>query len=362
MLRLYSSEIDFHTHYLARLATEACDGFGEALARLAVHGSRFSGLSSDEIRASQPTLDDALEVGAREHGFDSWTAFELHCKAIAEGTVEEPSIAFFHAVESSAVDEVIAALEHDPALVNAIASTGKAPLHKATSAAMVEVLIAHGANPELQVMLPGGTGILHAIIWGFTGVVDAIGQVSKAPGNLRVAAGLGDLGMIDSLFDDLGNLRAEARAERAYYRPNYGWYPWQSHDDEQEVLDEGLILAATNGRIEAMQTLVNRGANVNGKAYETTALVRAAWRNQIEAVDWLLTQNAAINEVGWLGGHAQGVTALHMVASNGYDDVAELLVARGGDRTLKDPLYGANAAGWARHGGFNALADRLQAR
>lgn len=50
------------------------------------------------------------------------------------------------------------------------------------------------------------------------------------------------------------------------------------------MLDEGFIYAATNGRINAAEFLVERGADVNGLVYETHPLHRAAWKSQMEMI------------------------------------------------------------------------------
>ena len=80
-------------------------------------------------------------------------------------------------------------------------------------------------------MLSGGTALVHAIIWGWPDVASVIGKQNRAPNNLRVTAGLNDIEAIDASFDSTGVLRPTAKAHRAYYRPNYGWFPW---DDGQQ--------------------------------------------------------------------------------------------------------------------------------
>ena len=144
-----------------------------------------------------------------------------------------------------------------------------------------------------------------------------------------MAAGLNDLAAIEGAFDSSGALPPAARAHRAYYRPNYGWFPWLSSDDDQEVLDEALILAATNGHVEAAQALVAKGADIDGRAYATTPLLRATFRNRVEVIDWLLDEGADPNATGWLGGHAKGVTAFHLAASDGLIDVIRKAPQRG---------------------------------
>jgi len=353
-LRLYSHEIGFHTPYLARLAEEAADGFAEARGRIA-RVPRFRDLDPEAA-----TLVDALEVSAVEHGFADWRAMELRLREIRTGAYSEPSIDFFHKVEEGDLDAVAQHLDAEPELVNAVASTQKSALHSVGSAAMADLLLARGADPRIETMLPGGTALVHAIIWGWPDVARVIAARDRAPDNLRVAAGLNDLDAIEAAFDASGAPTPAAKAGRAYYRPNYGWFPFSTGDGDQEVLDEALILAATNGHLEAAEALVGKGAKIDGRAYETTALLRATFRNRVGMVGWLLERGADPNGTGWLGGHAKGVTAFHLAAADGRREIIERLRAAGADPGATDDLYNGTPAGWARFHGHPDLAEELQ--
>ena len=352
-LRLYSHEIAFHTPYLAMLAREAAAGFAEARGRFA-RVPRFA-----ELDPTRATLVEALEVSAIEHGFADWRAMELRLRELQSGRENDRAIDFFHKVEAGDLDAVAEHLDAEPELVDAVASTQKSALHSVGSAAMAELLLERGADPRIETMLAGGTALIHAIIWGWPDVARVIARRNRAPDNLRVAAGLNDIDAIHAAFDATGALMPAAKARRAYYRPNYGWFPWASGDADQEVLDEALILAATNGHLEAAQALTARGARIDGRAYETTPLLRATFRNRIEMVDWLLDQGADPNGTGWLGGHAKGVTALHLAAADGLVEIIERLRRAGADRRATDDLYHSTPAGWARFHGHPELAVEL---
>lgn len=58
--------------------------------------------------------------------------------------------------------------------------------------------------------------------------------------------------------------------------------------------------------------------------------------------------------------HPHRPTLLHQAGSFGRRAVAELLLARGADPTLRDATFGGTPAGWARHGGHAALAELLE--
>ena len=358
-LRAYSSDVAFYESYMKFLAGDARDGLPEALRRMADHVPRFAGLSLQEIQAAKPTLNDARAVYAGEHGFADWQTFVEHLAAIAANPDVEPFCAFIHDVEDGHTVQVAAALDRFPDMVNGIPSTAKTPLHSSGNAEVARLLLDRGADPTIETPLPGGTALLHALVWGAVEIADVIAERCKAPGNLRVAAGLGDLDALAALWDVSGKLTPDAGARRGYYRPNYGWYPWQPRNSEQEILDEGLIYAATNGREEAAAYLLERGANVNGEVYGTTALIRAAWKGRHTMIDWLLDHGAAIDARGWLGGHAKGVTALHIAASSGHVAATQRLIDRGADTTLRDDLYDSTPLGWAQFHGFAATAALL---
>lgn len=344
---IYSTNPAFHEQYLARLCEDAANALPEAVQRMQRHVPRLAGLSCGEAAAKTQGIGDARATVAGEHGFASWAAFLQHLREVAKTPELAPFCAFIHAVEAGDAVPVEAALDRHPELVNAIASTAKTPLHSAGSAAVARLLLERGADPAIETPLRGGTALAHALVWGAREVAEVIAAQCRAPGNLRVAAGLGDLDALRGLRDAAGGLTAAATAGRDYYRPNYGWYSWQAGDSAQEVLDEGMIYAATNGRIDAMQMLLDFGARIDGKVYGTTALLRAAWKGRREAMDWLLDHGADIDIQGWLGGHAKGATALHIAASNGDVELVRRLLARGAKAAVRDSLYQSTPRGWA---------------
>jgi hypothetical protein len=185
-------------------------------------------------------------------------------------------------------------------------------------------------------------------------VVDVLGD---APGNLRVAAGLGRVELIDELVGT-----AAAGAHRGFYRPHGGFPRWEPSDDPQEVLDEALVWAAKAGRVEALSRLVELGAQVDADVYRGTALTWAAMNGRVDAVERLLELGADSNRRGTFGGpdHGEGVTALHLAAQAGRAEAVDVLLASGADATVVDALHGGNPAGWASFGGHRELARRLE--
>jgi ankyrin repeat protein len=215
------------------------------------------------------------------------------------------------------------------------------------------LLLAAGARTDLSARGDGGTPLIAALFWGHREVAELLGH---EPGNLRVAAGLGDVELIRALAGT-----PAAGAHRAFYRPHGGFPVWQPTDDPQEVLDEALVWAAKSGRVNAIGLLVELGARVDADPYRGTPLAWAAVNGRVEAVRALVELGADPNQRGTFGGpsHGQGVTAIQLAAQSGKRDAVVALLELGADPLILDELHGGSALGWARAGGHPELADIL---
>jgi ankyrin repeat protein len=252
----------------------------------------------------------------------------------------------------------------DPARGNA---HGWTPLHQAAYSGRVdlaELLIAAGAPTDTYARGDGGTPLVIALFWGHPVSPALVDRIGLAPGNLRVAAGLGLTGMIADLVAPDGTLAPAAGAHRGFYRPHGGFPFWKPTDDPQEVLDEALSWAARANRAEAVALLVERGANVEADVYRGTPLMWAAAFGRTDAVRALLAAGAEPSGISTFGGptHGEGVTPLHLAAQGGHVDAIELLLEAGADPTLRDALYGGTPENWAEHGGSKAAQELLAKR
>ena len=214
---------------------------------------------------------DARRDLAARHGFSSWRALRRHVEAMHSG--EEPPTPFvlaYTAIEDNDRERVVQLIDRFPDLVVQRGTNGNDLLGMASDLAIVSLLLERGADPNrgndygwtklhqagygndrdlARLMLDagartdlfargdGGTPLVAALFWGHREVAPLLG---REPGNLRVAAGLGDLQMIR---DVAGTPRAGAH--RGFYRPHGGFPAWQPSDDPQEVLDEALVWAAS---------------------------------------------------------------------------------------------------------------------
>ena len=219
-----------------------------------------------------------------------------------------------------------------------------------------------GAELDAEAHGSGGTPLAVALFWGHREVADLLGRHSVAPGNLRVAAGLGNRRLLDQCFTGEGALRSEACAARGFYRPHSGFPDWRPSADPREVLDEALVWACKSGRTEVLPRLVRAGACLDADPYRGTPLIWAAVCNRIETAEWLLDHGASVNRKATFGGpsHGQGVTALHLASQNGHLSMVQLLIERGADPAIRDDLYHADAEGWANHFGHVPVRDYLR--
>ena len=230
--------------------------------------------------------------------------------------------------------------------------------------ALAQLLLGAGAPIAPAARGDGGTPLVVALFWGHRRTAELLARRSTAPGNLRVAAGLGDLGQIEALIDDEGRPTVGACAHRAFFRPHSGFPEWEPSDDPQEVLDEALAWAARNDRLDAMDVLVARGARVGADVYRGTALAWAAACGRAEAIRRLVWLGADPNARTTFGGpdHGEGATALHLAAGAGSLDAIGALLEAGADPAITDARHGGTPARWAEHGGHSAavaLLDRL---
>jgi ankyrin repeat protein len=324
---------------------------------------------------------------AARHGFTSWRELRRHVEAMQRG--DEPPTPFvlaYRAVEDNDQERLGELLDQfpdlvvqrgtngndllgmagDPSLVKLMLERGADPnrgndygwtkLHQAgygNDSALAELMLSAGGRLDLFARGDGGTPLIAALFWGHREVAPLLG---REPGNLRVAAGLGDVEMIRSL---LGT--PEAGAHRGFYRPHGGFPAWQPADDPQEVLDEALVWAAKADRVDAIRLLVELGARVDADPYRGTPLTWAAANGRVESIRALIELGADPNHRGTFGGpsHGEGVTAIHLAAQSGQREAVLTLLDLGADPLITDTLHGGNALGWARVGCHEELAEIL---
>ena len=343
----------------------------------------YEGRAEGIATTSGARIDDARRELARRHGFSSWRALRTYVESLPE----TPFVLAYRAVEDNDLERLTELLDRHPDLAHVRGTNGNDLLGMSDRIELVRLLLERGADPNrgndygwtklhqagysnrrelAQLMLEagartdlsargdGGTPLVAALFWGHREVVDLLGL---EPCNLRVAAGLGDLDLIQALVNT-----PQAGAHRRFYRPHGGFPAWEPSNDPQEVLDEALVWAAKADRVEALPLLVELGAHIDADPYRGTPLIWAAFNGRTASIRRLVEIGANVNRRATFGGpdHGEGVTALHLAAQAGYDDVVEALLELGADPTIRDGLHDSPPSGWAEFGGHPDLAEVLR--
>jgi ankyrin repeat protein len=397
-LRAYAKRIEAHGPGLQHPYREDIDYYeGRALGLLAsARDGTESALAAFRRREAPLTPRGARAVVAGEHGFSSWTGLRRYVATLRDRG--DPFARAFRALEAHDVDGLREQLGRFPDLVAVRGTNGNDLLGMATATCderLVALLLERGADPAsanahgwtalhqaaysglpllgrllLEAGAPadvsargdGGTPLIVALFWGHREISELLAERGPFPRNLRAAAGLGRLDLIDELAPADGRLSPEAGAHRAFYRPHGGFPAWEPSDDPQEILDESLSWAARNDRVEALGALVARGASVDADVNRGTALTWAAACGRTRAIERLIELGADPDNRGTFGGpeHGDGTTALHHAAEGGHLDAIRALLDAGADTTVRDALYGGTPADWAGHFGRNEARDLLR--
>jgi ankyrin repeat protein len=118
--------------------------------------------------------------------------------------------------------------------------------------------------------------------------------------------------------------------------------------------ESALMLAAIKGDLPLVRSLVERGATINQPGWN--ALHYAATGPSAEVAAWLIERGAQLDARS-----PNGTTALMMAAGYGNEQTSELLLAKRADAEPRNER-GLSAADFARAGGRDALAKRLDSR
>jgi ankyrin repeat protein len=300
-------------------------------------------------RAAIVPRADPFVVVAREYGFETWrdlVAAVERVRATHEGQREgSPKVvAALEAMEHGDVASLRAQLDDDPSLAGPV-HTGAwttlleglaqpdvvpfdrdiarllvehtpdldGPLNLAACfnrAELVELLLEGGADPAPD-PARGLTPLETALYHGARESAELLAARAISPLELWSAAALGRLDLMRRMVD-----------ETPRHRPNLADVGWQpappSAGDRQTILDEALCFAALNGRVDAVEWLLECGASIDGAPY-------------------------------------LGMTPLHFAAFFDRPNTVKLLRDRGADTTLPERLEGRTAVEWAANDAIRAL-------
>ena len=260
------------------------------------------------------------------------------------------------AINAGDVDQLRALIEADPALATSRSSSSHPTLlqclvldagESPNQIEMARILIDAGADVNEPLVAAAGmnnaAGVAYlldrgaaidgtggwspleeALYWNGDRARDLLLERGAKIRNLRTAAGLGRLDVMQTFFDSDGTLRSEAG--------NVNW-PWEEglpkfasfRQDRQGIIDNALAYACMHGHVDAAAFLLDRGAELNTIP----------------------------------GGFDFSGTALHYAASNGHRAMVNFLLARGADASIIDTKLGHTAAAWAEYAEHPDIRDLL---
>ena len=145
--------------------------------------------------------------------------------------------------------------------------------------------------------------------------------------------------------------------------------------------NRALHAAAVHGELQALRALIERGGRIDlpvaaalGRIEDAGRLLTVANREDrhlaltlaadfghVEIVRLLLDAGENPNRYNPVGGHSH-TTPLHQAAGGGHEEVVRLLVDRGARLDLKDILWRATPADWARHAGRTEIEAYLRSK
>jgi len=318
---------------------------------------RFGRATDAEIFDAQLSLTDAQLAIAREYGFPSWARLKTHiAKPALADQLHRPhherieDATFRRAVELLDAGDVTALREHlhqHPYLVHQhVAFEGGNYFRNPTLLEFVaENPVRHGTLPDnivqvAKVILDAGVE-QSAVAVNETLMLVSTGSVPRECGQ--------QLPLIDLLCDRGAD-------------PNSAIHPAALHgefDAVNALIRRGaridLPVAAALGRIEDSRRLLAGASNED----RHLALTLAADYGHAEIVRLLLDAGEDPNRYNPVGGHSH-TTPLHQAAGRGHDEVVRLLVERGARLDLKDILWRATPADWARHAGRTEIEEYLR--
>jgi len=318
---------------------------------------RFNQAKDAEIFDARLSLSDAQLAIAREYGFPSWTRLKRH--------IEKPTLS----------DQLN--LPHHERIEDAVFRRAVDLLDAGDIAGLRAYLKQHPNVARQHVVFEGGNYFRNPTLLEF--VAENPVRHGTLPKNIvQVAKVILDAGVERSALNETlmlvatGSVPRECRVQLPLIDLlcDHGAEP-----------DSAIEATALHGELEAVNALLGRGARINlpvvaalGRIEDAErllpssnsherhlALSLAASFGHVEIVRLLLDAGEDPNRYNPIGGHSH-TTPLHQAAGIGHEEVVRLLVERGARLDMKDILWHATPADWARHAGRTELEAYLRGR
>jgi len=318
---------------------------------------RLGRAADAEIFDAEFSLSDAQLAIAREYGFPSWARLKRH--------IEKPTLA-------DRLD-----LPHQQRIEDATFRRAVELLDAGDVAGLSAHLQQHPKLVHQHVVFEGGNYFREPTLLEF--IAENPVRHGKLPANIvEVAKVILDAGASQAARNETlmlvstGSVGRECRAQLPLIDLlcEYGADP-----------NSAVHAAALHGEFEAVNALIKRGARVDlplaaalGRVEDARrllagassgdrhlALSLAADFGHVEIVRLLLDAGEDPNRYNPVGGHSH-TTPLHQAAGAGHEEVVRLLVERGAKLDLKDVLWRATPADWARHAGRTEIEAYLRGK
>jgi hypothetical protein len=318
---------------------------------------RFLRAADDEIFDAQLSLSDAQLTIAREYGFPSWARLKKH--------IEKPSLS----------DQLN--LPHHKRIEDAVFRRAVDLLDAGDVTGLRAHLKRHPNLAHRHIIFEGGNYFRNPTLLEFM----AENPVRRGilPHNvLDVAKVILDAGVEQSALNEILMLVATGSVPRECRRQLSLIDLLCDHGADP---NSAIRSAALHGEIESVNALIKRGARIDlpvaavlGRTDDARRLLSNASHEDrhlalsiasdlghVDVVRLLLDAGEDPNRYNPVGGHSH-TTPLHQAAGAGHDEVVRLLVERGARLDLKDILWYATPAEWARHSGKTTVEAFLRAR
>jgi hypothetical protein len=316
---------------------------------------RFGRATDVEIFDVQLSLSDAQLTIAREYGFPSWPRLKAH--------IEKPAL-------SNQLN-----LPHHQRIEDATFRRSVELLDSGDAAGLRAHLKQHRKLAHQHVVFEGGNYFRNPTLLEF--VAENPVRHGTLPDNIvEVAKVILDAGVEPSALNETLMLVSTGSVPRECGKqlPLIDLLCDHGADPNRAV-----HATALHGELEALHALIGRGARIDlpvaaalGRLEEARrllpradgeerhlALALAAQFGHVEIVRLLLDAGENPNRYNPVGGHSH-TTPLHQAAGAGHDGLVRLLVERGARLDLKDILWRATPADWARHAGQTEIEAYLR--
>lgn len=318
--------------------------------------ARFRGRPFSETRGATIDRDDARQVVAHRHAFETWGDLAAFAADVA---THGDTWRFERAVEAVVDGDLAtlrAAIDADPALVHARSA-------RRHHAMLLHYLAANGVENARQRTPANAVDVMRLLLGAGADAnahCDAYGTRCSTMGLLVSSAHPHGAGLQLALAELLVARGArlvddEGRWPGAVVTAlTFGYLDTAEGLERHALPHDDLAAAAGLGRLVDVERLLPDAPPDRRHA----ALALAAQLGHADVVARLLDAGEDPDRLNPEGFHSHA-TPLHHAALGGHLAVVELLLARGARTDVRDALWEATPLEWARHAGQEAVVARL---